>query len=312
MVQEAIEQFISFRKGKTVAAEGRRPKLSFDHWRNTGYWLREFAATFPGNCVADLTKEHVNLYMASFNKAAPKTRDERRGIVKMFLAWCVEQDYLAPTHRLFEASEFKREAADPGEIECYRAGELRAMLARASRKPKTPRKGKKPEADYRPLLPFLALAALAGIREKEIMRLTWEDVFRVPGHIEVSALKSKTRARRLVQMCSALAQWLEPYRGLTGLVWTKGYHRFHEDFGALRAELKIPHRRNGLRHSFVSAHFASYSDEGLTAAQAGNTPALVHKNYKGLMTKQDGEAWFALAPAGADNIITLPAHQTAP
>lgn len=42
-VPEAIEQFVAFRKGKTVAADGRGPQLSGHHWRNTGYWLRELA-----------------------------------------------------------------------------------------------------------------------------------------------------------------------------------------------------------------------------------------------------------------------------
>jgi hypothetical protein len=35
-VREGIEQFIAFRKGKTVAAEGRRPQLSREHW--SGRW----------------------------------------------------------------------------------------------------------------------------------------------------------------------------------------------------------------------------------------------------------------------------------
>jgi hypothetical protein len=34
---------------------------------------------------------------------------------------------------------------------------------------------------------------------------------------------------------------------------------------------------------------------------------MVHKNYRGLMTKKDGEAWFAVAPAQAANVIPLPA-----
>ncbi len=33
--------------------------------------------------------------MQRHTKAAPKTRNERRGVVKMFLQWCVEKDYLA-------------------------------------------------------------------------------------------------------------------------------------------------------------------------------------------------------------------------
>ncbi len=85
-VHKAIEDFIAFRKGKTLAAEGRRPQLSFEHWRNTGYWLREFAGTFPNLDVCDLTKQQLDLYMATFAKAAPKTRNERRGVVKMFMA----------------------------------------------------------------------------------------------------------------------------------------------------------------------------------------------------------------------------------
>jgi hypothetical protein len=38
---------------------------------------------------------------------------------------------------------------------------------------------------------------------------------------------------------------------------------------------------------------------------------MVHKNYKGLMTKKDGEAWFAVAPAKAGNVISLPVRKGA-
>jgi hypothetical protein len=41
--------------------------------------------------------------------------------------------------------------------------------------------------------------------------------------------------------------------------------------------------------------------------KAGNSPAMVHKNYKGLMTKKDGKAWFAVASTQAANVIPLPA-----
>lgn len=298
-VQEAIEQFIAFRKTKTLAAEGRRPQLSEDHWRNTGYWLREFAGTFPGNDLSDLTKQHLDTYMTKFSKAAPKTRNERRAVVKMFLAWAVEQDFLPPTHRLAEASQLKHENADVEVIECYTATELRSMLERASRAPEPP------EADYRPLLPVLALAGLAGLRETEILRLDWQDVFRVPGHIEVGAIQSKTRSRRLVEICASLGQWLNPYRGRAGAIWTGTYKAFHEAFLNLRGDLNIPHRRNGLRHSFVSAHYALHGDEGKTSQQAGNSPQMVHKNYKGLLTKKAGEAWFGVKPTKAGNILSL-------
>ena len=43
-----------------------------------------------------------------------------------------------------------------------------------------------------------------ALRTEELLRLTWKDVWRVPGHIEVTAGKAKTRQRRLVEICPAL------------------------------------------------------------------------------------------------------------
>jgi hypothetical protein len=44
-----------------------------------------------------------------------------------------------------------------------------------------------------------------------------------------------------------------------------------------------------------------------TAQPAGNSPVMPHQNYKGLATKKEGEAWFAMAPAQAANVSTLAA-----
>jgi len=310
-VLEAVELFIAERKKRTVAEDGKRPKLSPEHHYNTSRWLLEFGRTFPGHAVCDLTSQHLAKYMEQHTDVGPKTKNERRAVVKMFLQWCCEQEqeYLAKSSRLFDSKALKPEKADDsGDVECYTAKDLRTMLERASRPPEPPKNGEGLETDYRDLLPVLALGGLAGMRFKEILRLTWEDVFRVPDHIEVKAHKSKTRSRRLIQASSALT-WLEPYRGRTGMVWqvpvadgaaprtqNLAYVVLGENMTTLRAELNIAHRKNGLRHSFVSAHFAVHADEGLTSMQAGNSPAVVHKNYKGLMTKKEGEAWFAVSP----------------
>lgn len=289
-LEEAVESFIAFRESKTKAAEGRRAALSFDHWRNTSYWLREFSDTFPGHAVCDLNREHLDLYLQRFAKQSPKSRNERRSILKMFFKWSVANDFLTPAHRLAEANHMQKEPTDAGQIECYKASELFTFLS---------------EADE-VLMPVLAMAGLAGLREKEILRLTWEEIWGVPGHIEVNAAKAKTRSRRLVEMCPALHQWLTPYEDSKGEVWTMGYKKFHEQFRQLQQSTKIRARRNGLRRGFVSAHLALYSNEGRTAQQAGNSPDIVHRNYKGLWTKAEGKAWFNVVPKDtAKNIIPL-------
>ena len=131
--------------------------------------------------------------------------------LRMFLKWCVAKDYLPPAHRLFEATEMAHEEAEQAEIKPYTAKELQAMLDRASRQPTPVKEGEEgePKADYRPMLPVIALVALGGIRLGEAVRMSFEDVWRIEGHIEVSVSKSKTRSRRLSTLCPALAAWLK-------------------------------------------------------------------------------------------------------
>lgn len=177
------------------------------------------------------------------------------------------------------------ESADSSELEYFRPVELKAMLTHASKTP-----------EFKQLVPIIALGGLAGLRLEEILRLEWEDIWRVPGHVEVTAQKAKTRSRRLVEICPALAAWLQPYRSFSGVLFSKSKDTFYESFSALRKTLEIPSKRNGLRHAFCTYHFALHSNEGLTAAQAGNSPAMIHAHYKGLATKAEADGWFCVAP----------------
>lgn len=207
-IKEATEQFVAERELKTRARDGKRPALSPEHHYLTSLWLREFGDGFPGRAVCDLTKDHLNAYMGQHSALGTKTRNERRAVGKMFLRWAVERDYLTVGQRLFEAAAFKHETPDDSEIECYSADDLHALLSRASRAPAPKPEGEKPEPDFRDLLPMLVLAGVAGLRIREAARLTLEELFRRPDRLEVKASETKTRSRRLVQICPALAAWL--------------------------------------------------------------------------------------------------------
>ena len=290
-ITEAVEEFIAGRQHKTKAKDGKRAQLSETYAVHVNSWLREFAHTFPGTAVCDLSKEHLTAYAKTFKEFTPKTRNHRRATVKMFLKWCARQDYLPVNHRLLEADCLAIEIADAAEADFFRPAELQTLLGNAS-------------ADLRPVI---AIAGLAGLRGEEIMRLDWADVWRVEGHIEVTARNAKTRQRRLVATCPALAAWLEPFRTLTaGKVYPAGVHAFQHTYLKLRKSLKIPDRLNGLRHAFCTYHFALHSNENLTAAQAGNSPAMIHAHYKGLATKADAEKWFNVnPPEAAKNVVPL-------
>jgi integrase len=287
-LSDAVKQFTDAREPLTVAPPNKRPQLNLVYFKDTTRFLTQFADKFPGHQTTDITKEHINLYCSSFPKLSVRSRNARRSTLKMFLRWCVAQDFLSSSHRLFEAVGFKVEPDDTADVQCYTAHELRLML----------------ENSNGAMRVTIALVGLGGLRLQEALRLVWEDF--TDGHVQITSSKSKTRQRRLVEIGPSLEQWLHPFRHLTGKVsgW-ETLSGYMQAFTALREDLKIQSKRNGLRHAFCSAHLAMHNNENLTAALAGNSPTILHSNYKGLMTKAQGEAWFAVRPASKKNVVPL-------
>jgi integrase len=210
----------------------------------------------------------------------------------MFFGWCQRRDYLVANYRLLEADGLRKEDADTGDVDYYRPAELRLMLDNAAPG----------------MAVIIALQAFGGLRLQEALRLNWGDVWRVPGHVEISSAKAKTRSRRLVEINSTLAAWLEPYRQHEGAVTSLTLDAYTWQLIQLRKRLKIPSRKNGLRHGFLTAHYALNQNENQTAAQAGTSPAMLFRHYKGLMTRKEAAEWFKiLPPKSAKNVILLKA-----
>jgi integrase len=280
LVEEAVTEFCRARQAKTIAQPGKRPALNPIYVADTSRQLDDFSKSFPATAVSDLSKSHLEVYLGARGELSPKSRNHIRSTVSMFLTWCVRRDYLSANHRLLEADALRKEPMDATPIDFYRPKELDTLLKKSSGS----------------IRAVIALQALGGLRLQEALRLDWSEIFKIPGHIEVSSSKSKTRQRRLVEVCPALELWLKPYQGHKGRVCDLTLNVYTHTFVALRKKLKIPPRRNGLRHGFVTYHFASHANENHTAAQAGNSPAMIHAHYKGLATKAEAEKWFDVRP----------------
>jgi integrase len=292
-IKEVVAEFLKSTAPLTRAADGQRAQLSAKYAYNRELQLRTFADTFPGTAACDLSKEHLDAFIGSLGDFSAKSRNHYRAAVRQFLQWAIRKDYLSPTHRLNEADGMRPERANTAETQFYTPREFSALLASADGN----------------LLALIALGGLAGLRTAELLRLDWADVWRVPGHIEVTASKSKTRQRRLVEICPALAAWLEPFRAQAdGKLWAWHEITFQQKFVTLCEAAEIKRKTNGLRHAFCTYHFAAHANENQTAQQAGNSPAMIHSHYKGLATKAEAQKWFAVKPAKSENnVIPLPA-----
>jgi integrase len=78
-------------------------------------------------------------------------------------------------------AEFSRRADQKGsDIGIYRPDELKIFL----------------EHIESAFVPYIAIAAFAGLRSAEIARLDWAEVKLDRGHIEINAAKAKTASQR--------------------------------------------------------------------------------------------------------------------
>ncbi|MGD0253641.1 MAG: hypothetical protein ABSC01_13200 [Verrucomicrobiota bacterium] len=302
-IKQAVEEFIQSEEPRTKAREGQRAQLSAHYAYTRARQLRKFADTFPGTALCDLSREHLDAFIGSLGKLQTKSRNRRaatsaktrnhyRAAVRQFLQWAIRKDFLPPMHRLFEADGMRPERANTGETSFYTPREFAALLENA-------------DASLRPII---ATGGLAGLRTAELLRLGWADVWHVPGHIEITAGKAKTRQRRLVEICPALAAWLEPFRNQAdGKLWLENENIFQKSFLKFCEDAKVTRKPNGLRHAFCTYHFAANANENQTAQQAGNSPAMIHGHYKGLATKSEAQKWFNVRPAkAAVNLVPFP------
>ena len=48
-------------------------------------------------------------------------------------------------------------------------------------------------------------------------------------------------------------------------------------------------------------------DAAKTALEAGNSPQMIFKHYRELVTEDEAKAWFTVLPQGEPNIVAMPA-----
>jgi integrase len=227
---------------------------------------------------------------------SPRSYNNFLRALKTFFAFAQKRGWLSREADLLRSVEKRKEKTAP--VEIFSPPELSELLNHASAA----------------LRPCLALAAFAGLRMEEILRLEWVDVERRPGFIEVAAHKAKTATRRLVPIADNLAAWLATASHDGARVWTKSKAWFFESVReavVLINEERGPKaasfvsKRNALRHSFISYRLADAQDINRVALEAGNSPQMIFRHYRELATPEQAATWFAINPKDAANIIAI-------
>lgn len=252
-----------------------------------GIKLRKFCGSVP---VASLGTPEVETFLESVG-ARGRTRKNYLIALGGFFRFAQRRGFYPKDVDPLDGVE--RGGDIGGEIEIFSPEEMARLLAVAPRE----------------LVPYVALAGFAGLRQSELRRLDWSRV--KDDHVEVTAQDSKTRSRRLVPMSDNLRAWLAPYRKTSGpvcplaSVWNN-----LPKLAAATATDELPAvqwKHNGLRHSFVSYRMSILQNEHQTALESGNTPRMIFQHYRQLVTQADAQRWFAITPPDhAKNVVPMP------
>ena len=277
-VADAVEAFKSEKR-----AEGRS-ELYLDDLR---YRLDSFAKAFNVE-VRQLTPADVRDFLGELKFGARSFNNHRRAL-QTFFNFCQSRGWLSREADLLEGIGKRRET--PADIEVFTAPELRKILHAATPKAAT----------------CIALQAFAGVRSEELLRLTWTDLERRKGFIEITAGKAKTAQRRLIPIAPNLAEWLADAPRVGQRVWPHSKPFLFEAMRNATAKALVAWKANGLRHSFITYRLAATKDVAEVALEAGNSAAMIFRHYRELATEAEAADWFGILPATAEagNVVRL-------
>jgi integrase len=265
----------------------RRDGMSADYLSDLQLRLRRFCRHFGEKPIAGITVEEIDDWLRDL-EGSPKSRANYRANVAVMFSYATKRRMLDFNPVLHTA---KPKLIDkPPDI--FTVDELRSLLETATR-------------TAHDVVPMLAIAAFAGLREAEIQRLDWSEVDLARGHIEVKAAKAKSARRRIIPIQPNLAAWLRPSSELTGRVVPAGARAKIERARTAAGLKRWPN--NGLRHSFASYRLAAIGDAPRVAHELGHaSPQMLYSTYREVVRPEEADRYWQLEPvAEAGNVVAF-------
>jgi integrase len=252
----------------------------------------------PTQSLGAVTALDIQRFLDSRNASDRRKFNLRMAIVSLF-KWSRRMSYLPD--RMTEAERVEPIEKIPGKANVLTPDEMRTLLDNV----------------YEEYVPWLVIAAFAGIRSEEIAPdpkskkspLKWEDIDWKHRAIIVRAETSKTREEREVPLAPNLAEWLAPWRNAKGPVIGEESQPSKAETARLGAYI------NGWRHNCLRDSFCSYrtritQNVPQTSYEMGNSISMVKRSYHRRQPIRAARQWFNIRPVKDSKVIHFYARKT--
>jgi integrase len=283
---EAVDEYIAWAEGQPKKFSKRT--LSDIRWR-----MRDFSNFAADDPVHQIGEKEIQLYLDK--KTEGWTRRSFFKRLRPFFRW-------ARSQRIIATNPMEQMAAPSigyHAPEVYTPDELRDILDHCE------------QTGSVDMLPYVVLSAFGFLRQAELVRerredqvLQWEHVQLDRERIWVPHGIAKRTNRdlgdeRFIPIIPALRHWLEPVARKTGQVVPWTHRKFYQRLAEIIDGSGVEAVNNGLRHSCISYFLAANSETaiGTAARYAGNSEGTTRKHYLRVLSKEQGEAWFAIRRA---------------
>lgn len=264
--------------------------------------LTRFARAFGDRPMATVEADEIEAWLDGLesrynpSKLSPPplvsavTRNAYRGSLHSLFAYAAAKSRAwVPFNPIAEIAPDKENRGDP---EAYSPADA-ALIMQAA-------------LDHNPaLVPVLALGMFAGLRASEAEIFDLSKLTPETTEFRVASTKTGPRIVPFTDSCKA---WLFAQPRRKGRAWPGESRDKDTAMLELYGVAKVTRILNGFRHSFISYRCADIRDVGRVADESGNSPGMIKKHYREIVTAAAAVTYFGIRPrAEAENITGIEA-----
>jgi integrase len=246
-----------------------------------------------GRAIATITALDIQRFLSSRDAGDRRKFNLRVAVISLF-RWARRMSYLPD--RTTEAEKVEPIELVPGQVSILSPAQMQTLLDNV-----------RPE-----YLPWLCVAAFAGIRSEEIAPdptskkspLMWEDFDWKHKVVIVRAETAKTKHEREVPIPANLAQWLAPWRNAKGPVIGTAAQPSKRETARIGAFIG-GWKHNALRDSFCSYRARMTQNVPQVSYEMGNSIAMVKRSYHRRQPIAAARQWFNIKPSKDAKVIAF-------